>query len=49
MSDKSVISGVLFCETCAKNRARMSQAAQECPNPRPEGLVTSVAQLGLYS
>ena len=32
----------------AKNRASVSQSVQECPDPRPEGLVPSVLQLGLY-
>ena len=43
--------GVVFHEIYAKNRATctcsISQTVQECPDLQPEGLVASVAQLGL--
>ena len=40
--------GVVFREIYAKNRASVSQTVHERPGPRPEGMVRSVAQLGLF-
>ena len=52
LSDTSVrleLCSVRFTRKIELATACRLHTVQECPDPRPEGLVTSVAQLGVYT